>query len=77
VIIDDDINFIIETATTRPAKLGRPFTHWSIRKLVAYLADNLSIFQPSQLAAPVTLPATTSTVSELNRYKVLLPRDLP
>ena len=36
----DDVEFIIETATTRPAKLGRPFTHWSIRKLVAYLADN-------------------------------------
>jgi len=27
-------------ATTRPVKLGRPFTHWSIRKLADYLADN-------------------------------------
>lgn len=25
------------TATTRPTKLGRPFTRWSIRKLAAYL----------------------------------------
>jgi transposase len=40
LISDDDIAFIIETATTRPAKLGHPFTHWSIRKLAAYLADN-------------------------------------
>ena len=23
-----------------PQKLGRPFTHWSVRKLAAYLADN-------------------------------------
>jgi transposase len=36
----DDIAFIIATASTRPAKLGRPFTHWSIRKLVVYLAGN-------------------------------------
>jgi transposase len=39
-ITDDDIAFIIKTATTRPARLGRPFTHWSIRKLAAYLAGN-------------------------------------
>jgi len=29
---------IVKTATTRPPKLGRPFTHWSIRKLADYLA---------------------------------------
>jgi transposase len=40
LISDDDVEFIATTATTRPAKLGRPFTHWSIRKLAAYLADN-------------------------------------
>jgi transposase len=38
LISDDDIAFIVETATTRPARLGRPFTHWSIRKLADYLA---------------------------------------
>jgi transposase len=36
----EDEAFLVETATTRPGKLGRPFTHWSVRKLVAYLADN-------------------------------------
>jgi transposase len=40
LISDDDVVFIVETATTRPEKLGRPFTHWSIRKLAGYLADN-------------------------------------
>ncbi|MFJ5925463.1 IS630 family transposase [Kitasatospora sp. NPDC092948] len=33
----DDEDFVVQTATTRPAKLGRPFTRWSIRKLLAYL----------------------------------------
>jgi hypothetical protein len=27
----------VATATTRPTKLGQPFTRWSIRKLAAYL----------------------------------------
>jgi transposase len=39
-ITTDDEQFIIETATTRPEKLGQPFTRWSIRKLVGFLADN-------------------------------------
>ncbi|SFL16170.1 IS630 family transposase [Streptomyces pini] len=33
--VDED--FVIQTATTRPTKLGQPFTRWSLRKLVAYL----------------------------------------
>jgi transposase len=40
LISDADIEFVATTATTRPVKLGRPFTHWSIRKLVDFLADN-------------------------------------
>ena len=39
-ISSDDEAFIVATATTRPEKLGRRFTHWSVRKLVGYLADN-------------------------------------
>jgi len=39
-ITTDDERFIVETATTRPEKLGQPFTRWSVRKLVDYLADN-------------------------------------
>lgn len=27
----DDEDFVIQTATTRPTKLGQPFTRWSIR----------------------------------------------
>jgi transposase len=40
LISDDDADFLITTATTRPEKLGLPFTHWSLRKLAAYLAGN-------------------------------------
>ncbi|MFJ8504990.1 transposase [Streptomyces avermitilis] len=40
LISDDEREFIVATARTRPAKLGRPFTHWSVRKLADYLAHN-------------------------------------
>jgi transposase len=33
----DEEDFVAATATTRPAKLGQPFTRWSLRKLAAYL----------------------------------------
>lgn len=33
----DDEDFVVQTATTRPTRLGQPFTRWSIRKLAAYL----------------------------------------
>jgi transposase len=33
----DDEDFVIVTATTRPTKLGQPFTRWSVRKLAACL----------------------------------------
>lgn len=32
-----DENFVVQTAITRPTKLGQPFTRWSIRKLAVYL----------------------------------------
>ncbi|WP_455644416.1 helix-turn-helix domain-containing protein [Micromonospora carbonacea] len=36
-ISPDEEQFIVETANTRPEKLGRPFTRWSIRKLADLL----------------------------------------
>ena len=38
LISDGDIEVIVTAARTRPEKLGQPFTHWSLRKLAAYLA---------------------------------------
>ncbi|MFD9427038.1 helix-turn-helix domain-containing protein [Streptomyces sp. NPDC060054] len=40
LIGDDEREFIIATAKTRPVTLGRPFTHWSLRKLSDYLTRN-------------------------------------
>lgn len=36
----DDEDFVVQTATTRPTVLGKPFTRWSIRKLVDHLRRN-------------------------------------
>lgn len=33
----DDEHVVVGTATTHPAKLGQPFTRWSLRKFAAYL----------------------------------------
>ena len=40
LITTEDVEFIVETAKTRPEKLGQPFTRWSIRKLARYLGAN-------------------------------------
>ncbi len=37
LLSDDEEDFVVATATTRPAKLDQPFTRWSLRKLTAYL----------------------------------------
>src|SRR6266699_6392258 len=38
-ISDGDIEVIVAAAATRPEKPGLPFTHWSLRKLAAYLGS--------------------------------------
>jgi len=40
LITTDDEVFIVATATTRPEKLGQPFTRWSVRKLTRYVNSN-------------------------------------
>ena len=65
LISDDDIAFIVTTATTRPGALGVPFTHWSVRKLAAYLRprprpagpDRARAAAPDPARAPHQLPA--------------------
>jgi transposase len=48
LISDEDIAFIVTTATTRPKTLGLPFTRWSVRKLVAYLAGDYRQVEPGR-----------------------------
>jgi transposase len=52
----DDEDFVIRTATTRPTKLGQPFTRWSLRKLVACLRKAHGRGHPDRPRGP-TLPA--------------------
>jgi transposase len=37
LLTPDDEDYVVQTATTRPTKLGQPYTRWSIRKLAVYL----------------------------------------
>lgn len=37
-ITEQDEAYIVQVATARPRSLGRPFTHWSLRKLADYLS---------------------------------------
>jgi transposase len=39
-ISEIDEKFIVAAARTRPRKLGPPFTHWSVRKLAAFLTGD-------------------------------------
>ena len=39
-ISDEDMQVTVAAATSRPEKLGHPFTCWSLRKLAAYLASH-------------------------------------
>jgi transposase len=39
LISDEDITFIVTTATTRPEAVGVAFTQWSVRKLAAHLGS--------------------------------------
>ena len=39
-ITTEDEAFIVETAKARPAKVGAPFSHWSLRKLRRWLEEN-------------------------------------
>ena len=45
-ITDADLTVIVKTATTRPRKVGLPFTHWSIRKLAGYLSGRYGRTNP-------------------------------
>ncbi|WP_328868330.1 IS630 family transposase [Streptomyces sp. NBC_00304] len=37
LLTPDDEDLVVATATTRPTRLGKPFTRWSIRKLAEHL----------------------------------------
>jgi transposase len=50
-ITDTDVRIIVATAKLRPARLGLPFTHWSTRKLAAYLSGDYGAQNPAWIPA--------------------------
>jgi transposase len=52
-ISDQDIDFVVATAKTRPKRLGLPFTHWSIRKLAGYLSGRYGHHDPDLVPARI------------------------
>ena len=49
-ISSDEQQYIVKTATTRPGKLGQPFTRCSVGNLAGYLAENTA--HPVRTARP-------------------------
>jgi hypothetical protein len=45
-ITNADITVLVATAKSRPRRLGLPFTHWSLRKLAAYLSGRYTRTDP-------------------------------
>jgi transposase len=45
-ISDEDIAVVVAVALTRPKRLRLPFTHWSTRKLAAYLSGQYGRYDP-------------------------------
>src|SRR5450755_276796 len=52
-ISDEDIAFVVAVALTRPKRLRLPFTHWSIRKLAAYISGRYGLHDPALVPARV------------------------
>jgi transposase len=52
-ISDEDIAFILAVAVTRPKRLRLPFTHWSVRKLAAYVSGQYGHHDPDLVPARI------------------------
>lgn len=74
LISDEDIAFIVTTASTRPKTLGMPFTRWSVRKLGAYLSGSFRHTEPGR-AGPVQ-PARRVRIGRERLRQVLHDHDV-
>jgi transposase len=74
LISDEDIAFIVTTATTRPKTLGLPFTRWSVRKLAGYLSGSYRHTEPGR-AGPIQ-PARKITIGRERLRQVLHENDI-
>jgi transposase len=71
-ITDADIEIVVAMATTRPARLGLPFTHWSIRKLTGYLNGDIS-FQHTRTWKTSTDPAYDTKLDRIDEVMSRFP----
>ena len=69
LISDEDIAFIVATATTRPKTLGLPFTRWSVRKLAGYLSGAFRHTEPGRSGR--IRPARTITIGRERLRQIL------
>ena len=68
LISDEDIAFIVTTATTRPKTLGLPFTRWSVRKLAAYLSGFYRHTEPG--SQPGSEPGRGGRIEPARRVRI-------
>ncbi len=67
-LLSPDEDFVVRTASTRPSKLGQPFTCWPIRKLAAYLRRaHGRVIRIGREALRVCSPAAVSPSSGARR----------
>ena len=75
LISDDDIAFIVTTATTRPGALGAPFTHWSVRKLAAHLGPRTRPAGPASGGSGCARSCASTTSASSGPGRGRSPRD--
>jgi transposase len=74
LISEEDIAFIVVTASTRPKALGLPFTRWSVRKLGAYLSGTYQFVEPGRGVQQV--PARRVRIGRERLRQVLRDKDI-
>src|SRR5512142_2857978 len=69
-ISDEDIAIVVAVALTRPKRLGLPLTHWSIRKLTAYVSGRYGHHDPN------LVPARTVRIGRERVRRILHEHDI-
>ena len=71
-ITSTDEDFVVTVAKRRPKTLGLPFTHWSVRKLAAYVSGRYGRKDP----APDQMPARIVRIGRERVRRILHEHDI-